>query len=125
MKSTRFATKWSRSARLGLALVAFVGFAIQIVLPLVAMVCGGWAAAAGILVYVFIALTYFANRRVTQVSPWVAMFFAPATTILLYSLVRSMILALVRNGVVWRGTFYPLDELRRHTGNWGDPSRRG
>jgi glycosyltransferase involved in cell wall biosynthesis len=111
--------------RVGLALVAFVGFAIQIVLPLVAMVCGGWAAAAGILVYVFIALTYFANRRVTQVSPWVAMFFAPATTILLYSLVRSMILALVRNGVVWRGTFYPLDELRRHTGNWGDPSRRG
>ncbi len=30
-----------------------------------------------------------------------------------YILLRSMTLTLVRGGVVWRGTFYPLDELRK------------
>ena len=104
--------------RAGLALLAFVGFGVQIVLPLAAMVCGGWAALAGVLTYAFIALTYAANRRVTQVSPWVALLFAPATGILLFALVRSMVLTLGRNGVVWRGTLYPLEELRRNAGSW-------
>jgi len=97
--------------RVGLALLAFVGFGVQIVLPLVAMVMGGWAAVAGV-------LTYAANRRVTQASPWVAIFFAPATGILLFALVRSTVLTLWRGGVVWRGTLYPLEELRRNAGSW-------
>jgi glycosyltransferase involved in cell wall biosynthesis len=33
--------------------------------------------------------------------------------IVIYILLRSMIVTLVRGGVVWRGTFYPLDELKR------------
>jgi hypothetical protein len=33
--------------------------------------------------------------------------------IFIYMLVRSMVVTLWRGGVVWRGTFYPLDELRR------------
>jgi hypothetical protein len=70
--------------------------------------------AAGLLTYASIALTYWANRKVTPASPWQAIFFAPATSVVLYAGLRSMILALVRNGVDWRGTRYPLDELRRH-----------
>jgi hypothetical protein len=65
---------------------------------------------------VSIALTFQANSRETLVSPWLAIFFAPATAVVLYALLRSMVLALVRNGVDWRGTRYPLDELRRHAG---------
>ena len=61
-----------------------------------------------------IALTYQANRRATLVPPWLAVFFAPAATVVLYALLRSMVVALVRNGVDWRGTRYPLEELRRH-----------
>jgi hypothetical protein len=39
--------------------------------------------------------------------------------VFLYALVRSMVLTLWRNGVVWRGTLYPLDELRRNAeGSW-------
>jgi glycosyltransferase involved in cell wall biosynthesis len=102
----------------GLALLAFLGFAVQIALPLAAMACGGWAALAGVLTYAFIALTYAANRRVTEVSPWIALLFAPATGILLFALVRSMVLTLKRKGVVWRGTLYPLKELRRNAGSW-------
>jgi 2-keto-4-pentenoate hydratase len=30
-----------------------------------------------------------------------------------YIMLRSMALTLARGGVVWRGTFYPLEELRK------------
>ncbi|HEY1903230.1 MAG TPA: glycosyltransferase family 2 protein [Terracidiphilus sp.] len=102
--------------RFWLTLLMFAGFAVQIVLPLAAIATGRWAAVAGLLAYAFIALTYAANRRVTQASPWAAIFFAPATAILLFALARSMILTLTHNGVEWRGTRYPLDELRRNAG---------
>jgi GT2 family glycosyltransferase len=36
--------------------------------------------------------------------------------LLLYALLRSLIVTLWRQGVVWRGTFYPLSELRRQAG---------
>jgi glycosyltransferase involved in cell wall biosynthesis len=46
---------------------------------------------------------------------WVLTF--PAATLLfLYALLRSTALTLSRKGVVWRGTFYPLRELRAHAG---------
>jgi glycosyltransferase involved in cell wall biosynthesis len=104
--------------RIGLSLLAFLGLAVQIVLPLAAVVSGGWATVAGLLIYASIALTYAANRHVTQASPWLAAVFAPAAAVLLFALVRSMILTLKRNGVVWRGTFYPLSELRRNAVRW-------
>jgi hypothetical protein len=102
--------------RVGLNLLACLGLAVLAVWPLAAMAAGGWAFVAGLLTYATIALAYGANRRVTQVSPWLAVFFAPAVVIVLFALLRSMILALMRNGVDWRGTRYPLDELRRHAG---------
>ncbi len=104
--------------RSGVALAAIVGFAVQVTLPLAAMACGGRAALAGVMTYAFIALTYAANRRVTQVSPWVALLFAPATGILLFAMLRSMVLTLRRGGVIWRGTLYSLKELRRNAGSW-------
>jgi glycosyltransferase involved in cell wall biosynthesis len=104
--------------RVGMCLLALLGFAVQVVLPLAAIACGGWAAVAGLLTYAFIGITYLANRRITQVSPWLATLFAPATAILLFALARSMILALIRGGVDWRGTRYPLDEVRRNAGRW-------
>ena len=70
--------------------------------------------AADALTYLTIKLVYLANRRISRVSPWHAIFFAPVTTIVLCAFLRSMILALVRDGVDWRGTRYSLDELRRH-----------
>jgi glycosyltransferase involved in cell wall biosynthesis len=105
--------------RVGLALMAFVGLAVQIVLPLVAIASGGWLAVAGLVIYAGIAGTYAANRSVNQAWAWTAVLFGPAAAVLLYALVRSMVLTLRRNGVVWRGTLYPLDELRRNAmGTW-------
>jgi GT2 family glycosyltransferase len=105
--------------RVGLAVMAFVGLTVQIVLPLVAIAHGGWTTVAGLLIYAGIAGTIAANGQINQASPWTAVLFAPATAVLLFALMRSMILALRRNGVVWRGTLYPLDELRRNAeGTW-------
>ncbi len=104
--------------RIGLSLLAGLGLAVQIMLPLLAIAAGGWALAAGFLTYGAIAITYWANRRVTQASPWLAMFFAPAVALVLYAGLRSMLLALKRNGVDWRGTRYRLDELRRNSGRY-------
>ena len=106
--------------RVGMTLLASLGLAVQIVWPLLAIDAGGWPRAAGLLTYAAIAMTYAANRRETLVSPWLAPSFAPAAAVVLYALLRSMVLALVRNGVEWRGTLYPLDELRRNAGRlWG------
>jgi hypothetical protein len=105
--------------RVGLAVMVFVGLAVQIVLPLMAIASGGWTTVAGVLIYVGIAGTIAANREVNQASAWTAVLFAPAAAVFLFALVRSTVLTLTRNGVVWRGTLYPLDELRRNAeGSW-------
>jgi hypothetical protein len=100
--------------RLEVALFAMAAMALQILLPLAALAVGGWAAVAGLLTYAFTGLAYFAMRRVSHVSPLLALLFAPATGILCFALARSVALALWRGGIVWRGTRYPLDELRRN-----------
>ena len=102
--------------RVSLTLAAGLGIAMQAVWPLAAMAAGGWSLLAGLVTYLGITLVYFANRRVTQVSPWMAVFFAPAAALVCFAFLRSMVLALARNGVVWRGTRYSLAELRRNAG---------
>lgn len=102
--------------RLGLALLACLGMAVQALLPLVAIATGGWPLAAGVLTYLAIAAVYAASRRIFQGSAWLAVFFAPACGIVLYAVLRSVCLTLARGGVEWRGTRYPLDELRRNAG---------
>jgi len=104
--------------RVWLTLLVCLGFAVQMACPLAAMATGGWGLVAGLLTYGFITLTYVANRRVTLAPPWLAFFFAPATAILLYAILRSMVLTLKRGGVTWRGTHYPLAELRRNMVLW-------
>lgn len=102
--------------RVGLTLLAGIGLFVQAVLPLIGIAAGGWTLVAGLLTYVAIAMAYWANRRVVAAPPWVAVLFSPAALLVLYAGFRSMVLALARKGVVWRGTLYPLDELRSNSG---------
>jgi len=69
--------------------------------------------AAGLATYVGIGLVYWAAHRTSRITAWYALLFAPAVVIFGYGFLRSMILALLRGGIVWRGTFYALKELRR------------
>ncbi|MFZ0630018.1 MAG: glycosyltransferase family 2 protein [Acidobacteriaceae bacterium] len=68
-----------------------------------------------ILSLLMIALLYQqASRFYTRVSLAWVFTFPVALALILYAMLRSMILTLTRGGVVWRGTFYPLRELRRN-----------
>jgi glycosyltransferase involved in cell wall biosynthesis len=60
-----------------------------------------------------IAFLYFLSSRKSRVSPWYAVFFPLSATLIVYTIVRSMITTLRNGGVTWRGTFYPLSELRK------------
>jgi len=47
------------------------------------------------------------------VGPWYFVLHPLATLLIIYTTLHSMIFTLWRGGVEWRGTFYPLDELRK------------
>jgi glycosyltransferase involved in cell wall biosynthesis len=64
-----------------------------------------WAAAAGM---------YAISSRVSQLSPWYAVLMPAGAAIVVYAMLRSTLVTLFRGGVTWRGTFYSLEELRRH-----------
>jgi glycosyltransferase involved in cell wall biosynthesis len=94
-------------------LLACAAFAMHAIVPLVAIARGGWTTVAGLATYAGIALVYRSARPSTGVSSLYALTFAPATLVVSYAFLRSMILALLRGGILWRGTLYPLSELRR------------
>ena len=70
----------------------------------------GAAAFAGIVSF------YVRFRRESGSSPLYAFLFPVATVLIVYALLRSMVVTLARGAVVWRGTRYPLKELRRQGG---------
>ncbi|MGA2219195.1 MAG: glycosyltransferase family 2 protein [Terracidiphilus sp.] len=108
--------------RTGLAVAACAGLALQATVPLLAMAAGEWATAAGLLTYAGIALTFHANRRMNAVPAVAAILFAPAAAIIGYGFLRSVVLTHWRDGVTWRGTHYPLSDLRRNAVRWAPPA---
>jgi cellulose synthase/poly-beta-1,6-N-acetylglucosamine synthase-like glycosyltransferase len=102
----------------GFILAACAGLAIDAVAPLAAMGAGVWGLAGGLLTYAAIGLIFQANRRMNGVSPWAAVLFGPSVAVLAWALARSAVLTLWRGGVVWRGTLYPLKELRQGCLRW-------
>lgn len=71
-----------------------------------------WARLPYAVALICIAGIYFGMSRRSDV-PAYFFFFHPLSTVLFaYILLRSMILTLGQRGIFWRGTFYPLDELK-------------
>ena len=70
--------------------------------------------APAILSLVAIATLYALSNRHSRIPTWYAAFFPVGATLFLYSLLRSVATTLKAGGVTWRGTFYPLAELRQH-----------
>jgi glycosyltransferase involved in cell wall biosynthesis len=75
----------------------------------------GWVrilAAIGVLLpFAFL----FGVDIVMRVSPLYSVTFPLAAVIFIYMLLRSTIVTIKQGGIYWRGTFYPLDDLRRNT----------
>lgn len=99
-------------------LIAFVtGFVVLLCTPFVALFAPWPIRAAGIAALLMVVLGHrYSSRHFTGI-PLLYVITLPAGALLLaYAMLRSMVLNLRRGGVVWRGTFYPLAELRRHCG---------
>lgn len=68
------------------------------------------------LMLLMITLLYRYYRQFTGIGLGYVLTFPAASALLIYAILRSMAVTLLRGGVDWRGTFYPLKELRQHAG---------
>ncbi len=69
--------------------------------------------ALALLAWVGAAVAYGAGSGTAGIRPWHALLILAAGLLFAYTMARSMVMTLSRGGVLWRGTFYPLGELRR------------
>lgn len=103
---------------IGITVMASVLLGVQAVAPLLALAAGPWGVGGCVTLYCSVALSFHANRKLNNISPLLAILYAPSAMILAWAFLRSMILTIKRGGVVWRGTLYPLAELRRAMIPW-------
>jgi glycosyltransferase involved in cell wall biosynthesis len=99
---------------LALAFVAAGGLLLLNVAPFVAVIFGhGWIrVSAGAAVVIALCL-HSGVDLVMRVSPLYALTHPIGALLFCYMLLRSTVVTLWRGGVTWRGTFYPLEDLRR------------
>ena len=98
--------------RISLLLIACVWLALFYLAPVAFLVWSPTRIAA-VAIIAAIVLLYRVAGRLSGISAWYAVYFPISTTLFLYSLLRSMFITLKQGGVIWRGTFYPLAELRQ------------
>ena len=73
----------------------------------------GWARVPYAVALGSILLIYLGMSWRSAVPPYYFLLHPVSAAMFIYTLMRSMILTLRNNGIVWRGTKYPLDELRK------------
>jgi glycosyltransferase involved in cell wall biosynthesis len=94
------------------ALLSCVWFTLFCIVPSVFLAIPQTRTPA-ILTFASVALLYVISSRQSKVSPWYAVLFPISAILIVYSIVRSMMTTLKNGGVTWRGTFYPLSDLRK------------
>jgi glycosyltransferase involved in cell wall biosynthesis len=84
------------------------------ILPFIAAVFArGWAQVFAGVAAVTAAGMHAAFARYLKCTPLVGVTYPICTLLMTYTLVRSAVLTLRRGGIVWRDTFYSLDQLRK------------
>ena len=73
----------------------------------------GWARIPYAVALASLFFLYFGMSLFSDVRPWYVLLHPFGTVLFIYTMLRSMFFALRNGGVEWRGTLYPLDELRR------------
>jgi glycosyltransferase involved in cell wall biosynthesis len=72
----------------------------------------GWARAGYVLALASLLTVYAAMGRRTRIGAGYVLLHPVASVFMVFTLLRSTVLTLAHGGVEWRGTFYPLDELK-------------
>jgi len=72
-----------------------------------------WARVPYFIALACIAAVHIGMARRTQVPGWTFLFYPISTLMIAFTLVRSMLHAAVNHGVVWRGTRYSIEELKK------------
>jgi len=67
-----------------------------------------------ILTLIAVAYAYRLLGRYSGISTWNALFFPFSALVFVFALLRSMFITLKQGGIIWRGTFYSLAELRKN-----------
>jgi glycosyltransferase involved in cell wall biosynthesis len=75
----------------------------------------GWARVVYALALACLVMVYVAMGKRTKIAPVYVLTHPVASLLMVCTMLLSTVLALVRGGVMWRGTFYPLKELRRES----------
>ena len=73
----------------------------------------GWARLPFAIALASIVLIYIGMSWRSSVPPYYFLLHPVSTAMFTYTLLRSMFLTLWNDGIVWRGTKYPLEELRK------------
>jgi glycosyltransferase involved in cell wall biosynthesis len=104
----------SAGYRIPIVLAQLLGLFLMDILPFTALIfTSGWARLfAGVAAVA--ALSFHAGIAIAVgVSPLYAFTHPLGALIFSYMLLRSTVITLWQGGITWRGTFYPLDELKR------------
>lgn len=84
------------------------------IVPLLGLaLAGGWVRVLAAVSVAVMVLFHAGVCRRMKISCWYALTDPLGMLIFSYIVVRSTVVTLARGGVVWRGTFYALEELRR------------
>jgi hypothetical protein len=98
------------------ALLAVLGILIVNLGPFVGLIIStGFSSIGYVLALLALALIYVGMSWHSDISPIDVVLHPIGTILFTYAIVRSVVLTLVRGGVVWRGTWYSLAELRKFT----------
>ena len=78
-----------------------------------AIFASGWARAGYTVALACLLAVYIAMGKRTRIGTGYVLLHPAASVLMVFTLLRSTVLTLARGGVVWRGTFYPLEELKK------------
>jgi len=96
------------------ALLCCVGMAFLNLLPFLGvLIAHGWARVPYAVALASMFSLYYGISRQTEIHPWYFFLHPVSTALFIYTMLRSTFVTLWNGGVEWRGTKYPLDELRK------------
>jgi glycosyltransferase involved in cell wall biosynthesis len=73
----------------------------------------GWVRTLYAIALVSILAIYWGMSKLSAVRPYYFFLHPVSTTLFMYTLLRSMVHTIRNDGIIWRGTKYPLEELRK------------